>query len=56
MGLYVVELPLRYPAALLRGSSFVKINVENKTYKLFLDCITEYKDIINKKYELKITN
>lgn len=22
MGLYVVELPLRYPAALLRGSSF----------------------------------
>ena len=32
-----------------------KINVENKTYKLFLDCITEYKDIINKKYELKIT-
>ena len=33
----------------------VKINVENKTYKLFLDCITEYKDIINKKYELKIT-
>ena len=29
-----------------------KINVENKTYKLFLDCITEYKDIINKKYEL----
>lgn len=26
-----------------------KINVENKIYKLFLDCITEYKNIINKK-------
>ena len=25
MGLYVVELPLRYPAALLRGSSLLPI-------------------------------
>lgn len=27
MGLYVVELPLRYPAALLRGSSFCGVEL-----------------------------